>query len=185
MSLPNGTDTTTALALVFEVPELTTIRQQYDRAYPRWPNLIFPFVPLAQFGEVRNQLQVEFKEQAPFSVKMEQLESFKQGKQRTYHVAFDQSELHQVFRRVRAALPNVPLKHVDFHPHLTLAQGTGLEQELAEKLLPLSGEGAGTPESYRRYTIPGLEIPRIMRGIKRQRVSLACQRNSAVFISVR
>jgi len=97
-----------------------------DRAYPRWPphiNFIFPFVPEDQFDAVfRSLTDADFE---PQSLKFDSIGYFSQGKNATFHLKPDARStkiLENVFAEIRKVLPDIPLKHAQFTPHVTLAQ---------------------------------------------------------------
>lgn len=148
MSLPNGTDTRTALALVVDSSELTSLRQQHDRAWPRWPNhinLLFPFVPVERFDEVHAKLTRALRGQPAIPISFDPttvLDSFPQRNQTaTFHLRVDSPEIQELYRRVRTTLGDVPVKHAKFSGHLTLGQGgpdveSTLHSSLAEAALP-------------------------------------------------
>jgi 2'-5' RNA ligase len=130
--LPNGTDVTTALALVFPSAQIDGIRSKYDKAFPRWPNhvnFIFPFIPLSHFDDAFMRLKSALTNSQSFPVKLDTIGHFDQKGQKTYHFNVDSVPMQELFKRVRTALPEVSVKHSEFHPHLTLAQGNGAELE--------------------------------------------------------
>lgn len=122
-------EVTTALTLV--IPDklhddINEIRKQYDRAYPRWMphiNFLFPFVSLDQFNDIKSRLEPHLKSIGSFDLDMSEIGHFKQGKNVTVHLKpKDTTKLKQVFDIIRQVLPEIPSKHDEFNPHLTIAQ---------------------------------------------------------------
>jgi 2'-5' RNA ligase len=122
-------ETTTALTLVIPIEfqnEINDIRKLYDRAYPRWMphiNFLFPFVPESQFDDIINRLTPVLKSFGSFELELSELGHFKQGKNVTVHIKpKDSNRLRELFTLIRGTLPEIPLKHDEFNPHLTIAQ---------------------------------------------------------------
>jgi poly(A) polymerase len=123
-------DVSTALALVLPAeaqPLVNEIRAKYDRAYPRWMphlNLLFPFLPVEQFEGLSFRISKALQEIEPFSVTFSEVGAFKQGRKAfTFHLKVNEiTELQKLFKVVCATLPECPPKHLEFHPHLTVAQ---------------------------------------------------------------
>ena len=122
-------DTTTALTLVFpEIhwPAINAIRQEHDRAYPRWMphiNLLFPFIPQGGFDIAATKLEKALSGIGPITVNFDTVDSFAQRKQATYHLKpSDPGQLPDLFAAVREALPEIEVKRASFAPHLTLGQ---------------------------------------------------------------
>lgn len=122
-------DTSTALTFVLpnEVHDkINEIRSVSDKAYPRWMphiNFIFPFVPPTEFSSVAEKLKdLEF---SPFKVVFDSIGYFSQGKNVTFHLkpnAESTKFLKEVFDKIRSRIPDVPVKHAEFTPHVTIAQ---------------------------------------------------------------
>lgn len=123
-------DTTTALAFTLNdekaVQQINSIRADHDRACKRWMphiNFIFPFVNPSQFEQVRQtlaKLNVE-----PFDVVFDKVSHFAQGKMCTVNLQCDaesEKKLCAVFNQILKACPEIEVKRVEFHPHLTLGQ---------------------------------------------------------------
>ncbi len=69
----------------------------------------------------------------PFTLTLDEIGSFPQGKNLTVHVkAKDESNMKELFDAIKSALPDVQIKHDEFHPHLTIAQIP--KQESAKQL---------------------------------------------------
>lgn len=128
----SNTDVTTALTLI--VPEqfherINNIRTKYDRAYPRWMphvNYIFPFVPAEQFEDVKSRLTEALSSVSKFTLELTELGNFKQKGNVTFHLRPKSQEgVERVFNAIRAALPEVPVKHPTFQAHMTLGQCKG------------------------------------------------------------
>lgn len=146
MALPNGTDTRTALALVLSSAELSSLRSQYDRAFPRWPNhvnVIFPFVGVERFPEMKGRLEKALGGQAAVPISFSTLGSFpQQHGTATYHIRVDGEEIKDLWRRVSEALPDVPVKHASFQGHLTLGQGgPALQATIAQAVAAIPEKG--------------------------------------------
>lgn len=123
-------DVTTALTVV--IPHefhnrINAIRSRKDKAFPRWMphmNLIFPFVPEHQFESVAARLQPALQDFGEIRLELNKVSFFRHGKSNiTVHLApVDDSRLQLLFQIIRATLPEIPVKHSQFHPHLTVAQ---------------------------------------------------------------
>ena len=131
-------DVTTALTLVIpnEFHEkINEKRSLYDRAYPRWMphiNFIFPFVPKSQFSIIKQKLETELSVIGKFTIKLNKIGYFAQGKNITMHIKSSNTEsLSGLFALIQAALPDIPVKHDKFSPHVTLGQFK--KSELAER----------------------------------------------------
>ena len=122
-------EVTTALTLVAPDQfhdDINEIRKQCDRAYPRWMphiNFLFPFVSTDQFDDIKSRLEPYLKNVGSFDLDMSEIGHFKQGKNVTVHLKpKDSTKLRQVFDIIRQVLPEIPSKHEEFAPHLTIAQ---------------------------------------------------------------
>lgn len=122
-------DVTTALTLVIPdefVNKINEIRSKYDKAYKRWMphiNFIFPFVEASEFNDVELCLKKELINVQPFELTLDEIGYFPQGKNLTVHIKTkDETNLKKLFSVIKKALPNVQIKHDEFHPHLTIAQ---------------------------------------------------------------
>lgn len=142
-------DVTTALTIV--IPEefhnkINTIRKEHDRAYARWMphiNLMFPFVNKNQFNEIKEKLSNSLKDIEKFEMDLCEIGYFKQGKKATVHIKpRDDSMLQKLFSIVRKTLPDIPLKHDTFTPHLTIGQfPKGTIEEKIKELKEWLGDG--------------------------------------------
>lgn len=122
------TDVTTALTLVIPVEfhnDINNIREQFDRAYPRWMphiNFIFPFVPLDEFSNISQKLQNKLEGFGNFTLELSDVGSSPQGNNVTFHLKpKNKDEIKKLFDIITEALPDIKTKHV-FNPHLTLGQ---------------------------------------------------------------
>jgi len=97
-------DVTTALTLV--IPDkfhdlINSIRKEHDRAYPRWMphiNFIFPFVSEDKFENIRQRLIPEISFFGAFELELNEIGSFKQGKNVTMHLkSTDSTQLKALF----------------------------------------------------------------------------------------
>lgn len=122
-------DTTTALAII--IPNeyhnmINSIREKYDRAYPRWPphiNFLFPFVPIEQFDNIISRLGPKLNSFNNFELTLDDIGYFKSGKNATVHIKpKDPSKLKELFNIITEVLPEVKQKHDEFNPHLTIGQ---------------------------------------------------------------
>lgn len=128
------TTVTTALCLI--PPEelwgqIQSIRSKHDKAYPRWMphiNLIYPFVPEEQFGQIKQQLEPILHRHHPFPVRFDpsSFEFFKQkGEDCTYHLRPTGSQrVVELYKTIESNLRHVPTKKRQFEAHLTLGQTT-------------------------------------------------------------
>lgn len=136
-------DTTTALTIVAP-PEfhnkINLIRSVNDKAYPRWMphmNLLFPFVDENNFKTIKDKLESSLKDFGPMELNMNKIEYFVQGKNITFHISPDNdSKLQELFKIIRKTLPDIKIKHQQFHPHLTIGQFK--KNELDAKLTELN-----------------------------------------------
>ena len=131
-------DTCTALCLVFPTEthqKINEIRTKYDKAYPRWMphiNFIFPFVPAERFDEMAARLG-DLGSFGGFDLHMNQIGYFDQGQTVTFHIKpSNQILLQRLFNTIRLALPEIEVKHDEFHPHLTLGQFPKSEIEIRQ-----------------------------------------------------
>jgi 2'-5' RNA ligase len=122
-------DVTTALTLVIPdefVTKINEVRSKYDKAYVRWMphiNFIFPFVESSEFDNAEVAIKKELSNIKPFNLTLDEIGYFAQGKNLTVHIKTkDDSDMKKLFVAVKKALPNVQIKHDEFHPHLTIAQ---------------------------------------------------------------
>lgn len=128
--------TTVQTALCIIPPEdlweqIQAIRSMHDKAYPRWMphiNLIYPFVPEANFENIKKILELALHHKRPFPIQFDQtsLHYFRQrGDECTYHLrpkrSTDVIELQQV---IQNQLSNLQTKKKPFEAHLTLGQTT-------------------------------------------------------------
>lgn len=161
-------DTCTALTLVFPQEshtKINEIRSKYDKAFPRWfphINFLFPFVPVNKFDDITNRLS-HLENFGDFELDMNSIGYFLQGPNATFHLKTnDESKLQQLFKLIREALPEIPCKHNEFHPHLTIGQfpkneinqrkqeleawlGTGIKIHVDQINLINRGKTDGTP----------------------------------------
>jgi 2'-5' RNA ligase len=129
----------TALAIVLDIPEVDHVRKFNDRAWARWPahiNLIFPFVPLTK--ELHDRVARAVRDFAPFKIRLARLGRFQQRHTWTHHIVPEAPELELLFQAIRAALPEVVVKHATFQPHITVGQGAEAATFL-EQLDPVMG----------------------------------------------
>jgi len=168
-------DVTTALTVVIPSEfhdHINTIRQKYDKAFPRWMphiNLLFPFVGEESFEEIEEMLQPKLEEFGPIELTFDKITHFTQKKQNTYNLQpKDDARLQDLFKIVRDCLPQIKVKHNDFHPHMTLGQAktsdhTAFHSELSEWL----GDGfTVTIESVSMIKRVGQEPFEIKRSLK-------------------
>jgi 2'-5' RNA ligase len=110
--------------------QIQSIRSVYDKAYPRWMphiNLIYPFVPESEFGNIKSRLDGILNQKKPFEIEFDQttLNYFKQKSECTFHLrpkeTKDVVEIHQILQKY---LPNYFSTARPFEPHLTLGQTT-------------------------------------------------------------
>lgn len=136
-------DVTTALTIVMPLEhheKINYIRAVYDRAFPRWMphiNLIFPFVPAEEFPKVTQILKDSLSEFQPFEIELNEIGCFSKKGVSTVHLKTSNTEtikkLQELFDIVTKALLSnniaISLKHVEFKPHMTLAQFKNKEYE--------------------------------------------------------
>jgi 2'-5' RNA ligase len=126
------TDTTTALAYLLpdeSVDKINIIRTKYDRAVTRWYphiNFIFPFVPVAEFDDTKQQMMTSVCNMESFDVVFDNIDYFSQGKGNiTFHLNLSnesEEKFQHLNRVIRECIPDVQVKRNDFKPHLTLGQ---------------------------------------------------------------
>lgn len=121
----------TASAICFIPPQsahesINSVRQRYDRAYPKWPphiNWSFPSASLAKFDEVKGKLTTALAEVKPFTIDLTTIDRFSKKGNSTFHLKpADKSGLEEVFDVIHAAVPELTKNHDSFKPHLTLGQ---------------------------------------------------------------
>ncbi|AYV80841.1 MAG: hypothetical protein Harvfovirus8_2 [Harvfovirus sp.] len=124
-------DVTTALALVIATEnqeKIDQIRSKKDRAWPRWPphiNFLFPFVPLENFDDIMMRLSENLKGFSEFTIELNDVGYFKQGKNITYHLKpKDDTKIQQLAEIITKTLPEIKMKHEKFQPHVTLGQSS-------------------------------------------------------------
>lgn len=120
-----------ALAITFEDPtfvaKVNSIREKYDKAYPRWMphiNLFFPFMTENQFNSIKYELTEALSKVNSFTINLKEIESFSQKKEVTCNLRPDQKSLkplEDLFTVVQKIVKMEP-KHGKFVPHLTLGQ---------------------------------------------------------------
>lgn len=122
--------TKTALALIVtgdDAVKINSIRQENDRAHDRWMphvNFVFPFVPADRLDEMNARLQRRLGGVGGFDVHFDCVGHFKQKKAITANIQpARKDELQALFARIHDELSgDVPFKHAQFEPHLTLGQ---------------------------------------------------------------
>mmetsp|Transcript_17389 Transcript_17389/g.20471 ORF Transcript_17389/g.20471 Transcript_17389/m.20471 type:complete len:183 (+) Transcript_17389:61-609(+) len=142
-------DVTTALTLV--IPEefhdhINIIRQQYDKAFPRWMphiNFLFPFVGEEHFESIQEHLQTNLENFGPLELTFNKITFFKQKKMNTYNLQpTHDNRLQDLFCIIRETLPTIQVKHAEFHPHMTLGQAkTSSHTEFMNELEAWLGDG--------------------------------------------
>jgi poly(A) polymerase len=128
--MSSGLKHSTALVVVIpsEFQErLNYWRSQYDRAFPRWMphlTLYYPFVPECDFPEIAERIQAQLRGFGSFEVNLNKVSYFRQKNRSTIHLRLeDDTKLQDLFNnRLRNAIPEIPLAHPSFTPHMTLAQ---------------------------------------------------------------
>jgi 2'-5' RNA ligase len=111
--------------------QIQSIRSVHDKAYARWMphiNLIYPFAPESDFGNIKMQLESMVNKKAPFEIEFDQtsFHYFKQkGSECTFHlrpkISKNLIELQQIIQK---SLPSYATDSRPFEPHLTLGQTT-------------------------------------------------------------
>jgi len=139
---------TSALALVPEEKAsalVQSIRFSYDRQVHLWPphvNLFYPFVLERDFPETAERLAEALQGfTGSLKLRFSNLMSF--GK--TQALGPDQEsekQLRSLLEVIREAMPDVPMEHSSFRPHLTFGQFEGSQSEAYKDMfkdLELSG----------------------------------------------
>jgi poly(A) polymerase len=124
------TDVTTALCFVIpdtnnSIKLINTIRQEHDRAYPRWMphiNLLFPFITEENFPFFVSKFNEKVRAK-PFTLQMSRFDHFPQKKNATFHLRpIDSTPLLQIWDSIRDNFPEIPVTHPTFQAHMTLGQ---------------------------------------------------------------
>ena len=140
-SVVSSFDVTAALTLCIPqefADKINEVRRIHDKAYPRWMphvNFLFPFVEEKDFAPAIQVLTDVLNGFSPFELNLNEIGSFPQGKIKTVHVkAVDETKIKELYARIRTVLPNVQVKHDDFHAHMTIAQvaKSGSDKQIQE-----------------------------------------------------
>jgi len=76
-----------------------------------------------QFNSAETRLIKELENIEPFNLTLDEIGFFQQDKNLTVHIKTkDDSNLKKLFSAIKKTLPDVQIKHDEFHPHLTIAQ---------------------------------------------------------------
>eukprot|EP00047_Mylnosiga_fluctuans_P005694 m.242138 g.242138 ORF g.242138 m.242138 type:complete len:173 (+) comp13971_c0_seq1:54-572(+) len=123
-------NTCAALAWLLEDQEhvrvVDEIRAEHDKAFGRWMphiNFIFPFIAEDRLDDAAARLRTELAAMQPFDLRLDDIGSFSQRDKATVHLrSRDNAAMTALFAAIQRALPEVPVKHAQFHPHMTLGQ---------------------------------------------------------------
>lgn len=151
MILSSNTSSNSALVWTVtnsaDVQRLNGIRERFDHAYPRWelPHITFiwPFMPRELFPEAHVRIRDQVLQVSTHriinagTVALDEIGTFPIGHGRvTVHLkSSDPLTLQELYKQIRLALPEVPVKRTEFHPHLTLGQCTTDELPKMEALI--------------------------------------------------
>ena len=150
----SSSDVTTALSILPPLDshnQLNFLRSKYDKAYPRWMphiNLLFPFVSEDKFDEVEKNLSEVLSTTTSFAIFLDHVNGFSQGKgNMTYHYApSDDSNLQNLYKVVRKAIPDFKPQKDIFAAHMTVAQTTKQSESVVlEEIKKELGDGFGFP----------------------------------------
>ncbi|KAJ3338201.1 hypothetical protein HDU93_009861 [Gonapodya sp. JEL0774] len=136
MSSTPGKTVTTALVAI--PPSrlwkgIQEIRSKRDKAFQRWPphiNLLYPFVPLADFTSAAERIREALRDAEPFRVNLNGVGSFGHGKSATLFLdslpdSLTATPLVALQSKLFALFPHctdLSSRESGFRPHLTLGQ---------------------------------------------------------------
>lgn len=124
-------------------------RKIHDAAYSRWPphiNLVFPFIPVADFPSVKTKLEEAFKinNVSCFVIRLDTISYFKQSDKITVHAKPKYTqELYKIYDIICSTL-NIE-KTRDFAPHMTLGQFDKNNTNIVNELKVSWGSGLCVP----------------------------------------
>ena len=114
-------------------PTIQALRRQYDKQINRWPphvNMLYPFVPLAEFESAAARLSEVLRDHAPFSVVLSRVTSFRHSKKSLTAWLEPAPLAASVWQELQAACQAAFPHCTDqtsrgaFVPHLTIGQFT-------------------------------------------------------------
>jgi 2'-5' RNA ligase len=148
--MDNKTVVTSAFTVTIDDTKINeridTIRSKYDKAYPRWMphiNLFFPFFSLETFKEFKQSLQDAFKDFESFTVTLDKVDFFSQGKDRvtkekmiTYNLRCEKKSLDNMKKLFTVAKSQLKINSKkEFIPHLTLGQSAERDKDMMLSML--------------------------------------------------
>lgn len=105
-------------------PAIQELRLAHDREVHKWPphmNLFYPFVPEDQMAEAAESLAQGMSMLRPLKVRFRKLGNFG-GTVFLVPECEEDPDFQHLWEACRIAMPDVPLKHDAFKPHLTIGQ---------------------------------------------------------------